>query len=256
MSNQQPDPSKNVPSGRVASYLDDEEEHGLIRRNRGWLITVALLALGGGAAFLSTSPKETAPRKTPAPTMVRIELPPLPPPPPPPPPPPEQQPPPEQKEEQMIEQAPVEEAEPKADDNPPDEPPSDPIGTNIAGDGPADGFGLGRAGNGGLGGTGRGLGRSGGSQFGWYAGQVQSRIAEAMRKNRRTRNASIRGMQVRVWPDSTGRITKVQLAGSTGDSATDAALENNVLKGLQLQEPPPAGMRMPIVLRLNARRPN
>src|SRR5690606_26438677 len=106
------------------------------------------------------------------------------------------------------------------------------------------------------GGSGRGMGRRGGSQYGWYAGQVQSRIADAMRKNRRTRNASIRGMQVRVWPDSTGRIAKVQLTGSAGDPATDAALESEVLQGLQLQEPPPAGMRMPIVLRLNARRPN
>ncbi len=88
-----------------------------------------------------------------------------------------------------------------------------------------------------------------------YAGQVQMRIADALRKNRRTRNANAH-IDVRIWPDSLGRITRAQLASSTGDAAVDAAIKDEVLTGLQLQEPPPAGMPMPIVLRVTARRPN
>jgi len=47
----------------------------------------------------------------------------------------------------------------------------------------------------------------------------------------------------------------VELSGSTGEPALDAALKNQVLNGLQLQEPPPSDMPLPIVMRLTARRP-
>ena len=62
-------------------------------------------------------------------------------------------------------------------------------------------------------------------------------------------------MKMRVWTDETGRISRVELAGSTGDASLDAALENQVLPGLQLSEGPPEGMPMPILLRLTAQRP-
>ncbi|MGI9087058.1 MAG: TonB C-terminal domain-containing protein [Chthoniobacterales bacterium] len=131
---------------------------------------------------------------------------------------------------------------------PPDEPP---IGTNIKGDGSNDSFGLGnKGGNGRLGGN-----SDRGSRFGAYAGQVQSRIADALRNNRRTRDANL-SVKVRIWPDVSGRITRAQLASSSGDPSLDAAIENEVLNGLQLSEPPPAGMPTPILLRLSARRPN
>src|SRR5581483_1215174 len=124
--------------------------------------------------------------------------------------------------------------------------------TGIKGDG-NDAFGL--SGKGGLGiGGGNGSGHSA-SRWGWYAAQVQSRISDALRANRRTRNASLR-VEVRVWPDATGRITRASLSGSSGDPAVDAAIKNEVLTGLQLSEPPPQGMPIPIVMRLTARRPN
>ena len=114
--------------------------------------------------------------------------------------------------------------------------------------------GLGNSGNGMIGGTGNGPG-GGGSRWGWYAGQVQNRIADALRKNAHTSSATM-NIQVKVWPDSTGRIGRAQLVGSTGDRVMDDAIKNEVLTGLQLQEPPPADMPVPITLRLNARRPN
>jgi len=156
-------------------------------------------------------------------------------------------------EEKMIEQTPVED-EPKPEPKPADDPPPA-LGTNIKGDGPGI-AGLGSSGNGGgLGGTGLGSGRGGG-KWDSYARQVQSRVSDALRRNRKSRSARFSSLQVRVWPDSTGRISRARLAGSTGDGALDTAIENEVLTGLQLQEPPPQGMPSPIVLRLSARRPN
>jgi TonB family protein len=63
-------------------------------------------------------------------------------------------------------------------------------------------------------------------------------------------------IEVRVWPDATGRITRAKLDRSTGDAALDAAIRDEALSGLQLQQPPPEGMPTPIVLRVSARRPN
>jgi len=61
---------------------------------------------------------------------------------------------------------------------------------------------------------------------------------------------------VRIWPDNTGRITRATLASSTGDAALDAALRDDVLSGLQLSEPPPADMPLPIVMQLTAKKPS
>lgn len=155
----------------------------------------------------------------------------------------------------MIEQTPVAEEEPKPEPpQPADDPPPD-LGTNIQGNGPADGFGL--SGNRGTGGgTGKGLGGSGtksSSRWGWYAAKVQSSIGDALRRNPRTREAIINS-KVRVWPDSTGRITRAKLETSTGDAAMDASIIQT-LTGIQLSEAPPADLPSPILLRLAARRP-
>lgn len=157
----------------------------------------------------------------------------------------------------MIEQEAVQEDEPKPEEAPPDEPPAAPdLSTGIVGNGPADGFGLGGPGGGrggnGLGGGGR---RGGGSKYGWYAAQVQSRIADALRGNKQTSRADVR-IEVRIWPDETGRIRRASLARSTGDAALDRVIESEVLTGLRLSEPPPADMPLPIVMRITARRPN
>jgi outer membrane biosynthesis protein TonB len=131
--------------------------------------------------------------------------------------------------------------------------PSGPLGVNAKGEGPADAFGLvGQPGGSGL--VGDGGGGSGG-RWGWYASQVQTRIEEALRNNQHTRGSKM-NLQVQIWPDKAGRIVRVQLTGSTGDPTIDRAITNEVLSGLQLQEPPPAEMPVPIVLRLTARRPD
>ena len=104
---------------------------------------------------------------------------------------------------------------------------------------------------GGFGGKGGGHG----SKFGYYAGQVQSRVVEVLRSHKKTRSA-VMDVQVRIWADNTGRITKVSLSKSTGDAALDAAIRDEVFADITLKDPPPEGMPMPIVMRFNAKRPN
>lgn len=221
----------------------DKDTRGFGRRY-GPLILGTVLLMGSAGWGLSALAKGGPGPRKPAP-LVAITLPPPPPaaPTPPPPPPPVV-------EQKMVEQAPVEENEEKPDDKPKEAPPA--LGTGIKGSG-TDSFGL-RGGSGpALGGDAR---RSSGSKWGWYAGQVQSRIASALRSNARTRNGRIENLTVRIWADQTGRVTRATLGGSSGDPGIDAALRDEILNGLQLAEAPPAGMPMPIVLRVSARRPN
>jgi protein TonB len=210
-------------------------------------VMLAVVLLGGVVSFLTSGgkgPKRHAKKED----IVTITLPPPPPPPPPPPkvepPPPKEEPP----EQEMVEQEPVEEDEQPPDNAPPDSPPSDDLGPGTpGGSGPAIG------GGGGPGGRGIGSGKRGGSRFGWYAAKVQSSIAEALRRHASTRNAAM-SLQVRIWPDSTGRITRAQLVGTSGNPAVDQAIKSQILTGLQLPQAPPADMPTPIVLRINARK--
>ncbi len=238
-----------MPQGNSFAYDEEEEEPGFFRRSRVALCIVFVLAAAGIPFLIKLlhGAGGSAPRRAESISMVKLL--PLPPPPPPPPPPPEQQ---TIRQPDMVPQTPMNEPEskPKAPDEKPaakaDAPA--PLGTNIKGDGPDGGFNLG-SGNG-LGGNGMGGAGGGGSRWGWYAAQVQAKIADALRSDPRTRDAALH-LKVRIWPDLTGRITRAQVEGSPGDAAVD-----QVLTGLQLQEPPPDGMPSPIVLRLTALRPN
>jgi hypothetical protein len=76
-----------------------------------------------------------------------------------------------------------------------------------------------------------------------------------LRQNSKTRDARLK-LRVRIWSDTSGRITRSELSGSSGDASVDTAIQNEVLTGLQLQEPPPADMPMPIVMLIDEQRPN
>ncbi|MEO8206341.1 MAG: TonB C-terminal domain-containing protein [Chthoniobacterales bacterium] len=214
-------------------------------------VVVVLVITAGFFAFSGKPSK----RKSVS-TSVAIMLPPPPPPPPQPTPPPPEPPP--QQEETKQPEFQAEEQPQSAPEPPAPEPAAAPMGTDIQGNGPADGFGLSGKGGGGLiGGTGNGNGNgNGNSKWGWYAGQVQTRVVDALGKHRKTRSSNINGIKVRIWADTTGRITKVTLSGTTGDKAVDSAIQSEALANIQLQEAPPAGMPMPIVMRISAKRPH
>ena len=90
---------------------------------------------------------------------------------------------------------------------------------------------------------GNGTGKKG-SKYGAYFGQVQTAIALALRNHPKTRSASLVNVEVKVWPDANGRIVRAQISG-------DGALKEDVLIGLQLQGPLPAGVSPPLVMRQN-----
>lgn len=205
---------------------------------------VLVLAISGIVVKVALGSKTPPPKKI-EPIMA-IKLPPPPPTPPPTPPPPT--PPPEPPKEKMIEQEPVKE-EPKPEPKAP-EPPA--LGSAIKGAGD-DGFGLSGSGSGF--GNGSGIGGGSRSKWGWYASAVQSSVMSALRGHKLVRTAEMT-VTVRVWVDSTGRVVRSTLSGSSGRADVDSALKNEVLTGLQLQSAPPEGMPMPIVMRITAKRPN
>jgi TonB family protein len=222
----------------------DEKETLSFGQRYGFALGIAGLLLLIGVIFAAQSLFKKGPKPRRDTGFTMVQLPPQPLSTPPPTPPPIQQ----EQEQKMVEQAPVTEEDTKPEQ--PKEAPPD-LGTGITGNGP-DAFGLSGRGSGGIGRTGSAGSHS---KWGWYAAQVQSGIADALRRNKRTRSANLR-VTVRVWPDASGRITRAKLGESTGDAALDKAIANDVLAGLQLQEPPPAGMPTPIVLRITAHRPN
>jgi protein TonB len=220
------------------------------RGKRGIIAVLLAVVLAGGVISMFRSGSQEPKRVAKKDQIITIQLPPPAPPPPPPtviPPPP-----PPDKQEEMVKQEPVKEDEKPPDNKPPDAPPPLDLGPGVAGGtGPSLG-GPGGGGNGQIGGTGRG---GSGSRFGWYAAKVQSSIKEALQHNSATRSATM-NLTVRIWPDSTGRITRAELIGTTGNAAVDQALRNQILTGLQLPQAPPADMPTPIVMRIEARKPN
>jgi type IV secretory pathway VirB10-like protein len=249
----------NEPVGSQDDRSEDEEAGAsraarLWRRVGGLVIGVAAIALivAGIQLFLSGDDLP-APKKVHEITLLKIN------PPPPPPPPPPKAP-----EEKMIEQTPVRQEmpeekpldkpkdKPKVDDKKADEPPPGPLALDAKAKGPGDSFNLGGkpGGRGLLGGGGGG----GGSRWGWYASIVQQQIEAALRSNAKTRSAVLR-IEVRLWADSSGRISRIQLVSSTGNAGTDAVIRNEVLSGITLREPPPKDMPMPMVARISVRRP-
>ena len=215
----------------------------------GFAIGVGAVALVVIVVFSQALTKASRGPMHRAPEMVMVR--PLGPTPPPPPPPPPQNLP----KQEMMRQDALTDQDIKPEDQPQAEP-ANALGTNLTGNGPADGFGLGRRDQGIFAAGGNGDGRgSGASRFGWYAAGVIQSVSDALRQNPVTRNAKF-DVRVRIWADLTGRVTRARLAGSTGDPVIDDAIKNKVLTGFQLQQPPPDGMPMPIVMRLIARRPN
>ena len=232
-------PSRKPTSAHPPAHSDWGDEDVKVTGFKKWrmpLFVAALTLTGIGYAVRTLSKADGSGVRKDNVTMVQIQLP-APPPPPPPPPPPQTM-----KDEEMIKQEEDKEEEP-------DTTPA--IDTAVKG--PASGglqIAQQRRGN--------FFGKrpeSGKTKWGWYAAQVQTTIADALKRNPRTKKANAR-LEVRIWADpSTGRVIRSTLGSSTGYPALDAAIID-ALKGAQLQQPPPEGMPMPIVMRVTARRQN
>lgn len=133
----------------------------------------------------------------------------------------------------------------------PSEPPVAPPSTAISGPGDSD---LSPTGPGG-GGPHLEGGQAGDIHWQWnaYAGDAKRTIEAMLRSNEHTKKAAFE-IQVCIWPDKNGRITRATLQKSTGIASVDKAITDEVLTGLQLQQNPPADMPRPIIMRLIAKR--
>jgi protein TonB len=230
-----------------------------VRGNRvGVAACVVLVALAAlGVRWIAATSKEPPPRKTMQYAVVNLQPPPPRTPPPPPPVQPKVE---EEPQNKRVDLDPKELQDAPAPE--PSAPAAGPLALAAEGDGPGDAFNL--AGNpggrglltgGGLGdGSGSGLGGGGGtgSKYGWYYAKVAADLEEAFRKHKRMSSAATR-VELRVWTDPSGRISRVQLIRSTGDPDLDAVIQSVV--GLRLREPPPRDIPMPMIARLTARRP-
>ncbi len=63
-------------------------------------------------------------------------------------------------------------------------------------------------------------------------------------------------IEIRLWADSAGHVTRVLLTPSTGDAEMDAVIRDEVLGRLTLREPPPKDAPMPMVTRVSGQRPS
>jgi protein TonB len=238
----------HAAEGDAARQAASQQERNPLLRYGVALALIAVL-LGGTVYFLTRHDDLPPPRQVHEFTVVNI----VPPPPPPPPPP--------MPEQKMIEQPKMAEQEFKEDkpvEKPRDEPvkdaknnePPGPLSLDAKAVGPGDLFNLGgKPGGNPYGGGG------GGSRWGWYSTIVSTQAHDALVANPRTRNL-VAQMQIRIWADATGRVTKVVLGSSTGDAELDAVIRNEVLGKLTLREPPPKDMPMPVVTRVTAQRPS
>ena len=232
--------SKPKPAPAHSSWDDEEEEKSAFQKYRLPVIAGIILATGIGFVAKSLSGKSSAPPPKEE-VMVFKVLPQATPPPAVPTPPP---PPMETKKEEMV-------VEEKPEESTPD--PTPQVETALKG--PANGGMAIRSG------TGSGIFsnqrtvNAEAMRRSAYAGQVKSRIQQALESNPRTRKAGMK-IEVHVWPDATGRISRAKLASSTGDTALDDLIRDQILTGLQVSQPPPEGMPVPIRMMISARRPN
>jgi TonB family protein len=220
-------------------------------------VVVVLLALAGlGVRWIAKNRESPPPRKVMQFSLVTVQ--PKPPEKPPPPPPPVTPPKVQEEETTRVNLKPQDLLPP--DEPRPASPPAGPLALAAEGEGPGDAFNLagnpggrGLLGGGGIGDGSGGLGGGGGNPFGWYYAQVADELGEALRRNKRISSSSLR-VELRLWTDPSGRVSKVQLLRSTGDPEVDQAIQSVV--GLRLRQPPPPGSPMPMVLRVTARRPS
>lgn len=161
----------------------------------------------------------------------------------PPPPPPEIEKPPEPPK---VDDEVIPEPEPTPE-TPSDQPPlGELLGLDSEGVAGSDGFGLAaRRG-------GRDLLASGGDRFAWYAGTLKEDLLSFLAEHPDIRSRAY-SINVRLWLDGKGSVTRVALAGSTGDNDLDRELQTLLGSMERVAEAPPADLPQPVQIRIVSR---
>lgn len=227
----------------AADAVFAEEDARASRRGR-ILLAAGVLGGLGAAGILGWSlfePKPHVAQRQVVTQVTRVALPP----PPPPPPPPKTDPPPEPQVQPRLQERPLERVEPKPAEAPRPAPAAPPMGLGLpAGPGGANPYGIGQGGGDGyvVGGSGTGSG-GGGSARAAAARQIEQAVQRALQSDERTKRGAWR-VRARIWFGPTGQVTRVQLMGSSGDAARDAAIREVVgrigISGWDASVPSPA----------------
>ena len=175
----------------------------------------------------------------------------------PPPPPPEEQPEPEPEPEpeEQVEPEPVPEEPTPVEEPTPEEPPSpsQDLSEAMQIDGEAqagnDAFNIGAGSGGGMGGS--GAGAAGNATYGQYLSYAFQR---KLRENRDIRHLSYR-VEVNLWLDPDGRVTRVEMLSSSGDQDVDRRIVNALRDMDALDQKPPRSLTLPVRMSLQGRRP-
>ena len=162
----------------------------------------------------------------------------------PPPPPPQIEKPPEPPK---VEEEKIPEPEQPTPDTPSNDPPAgDRLGLDTEGGAGSDAFGL--VGNKG----GRSLLASGGDRFAWYGSALKDDLLSYLSEHPDIRQRAY-SVNVRLWLDGKGGVTRVALSSSTGDHDLDRELQSLLGSMQKVAQAPPADMPQPVQIRIVSR---
>ncbi|KAF1016916.1 MAG: hypothetical protein GAK31_00175 [Stenotrophomonas maltophilia] len=205
------------------------------------LVAAALLVLGIALWWLLFKDTASTKRQVTPPPMLS-----LPPPPPPPPPPPEKPPEPETPEETVPDPQPTEEPTPAEEPTP--TPQSDPVTMDAQGQAGSDSFGIQSGSGGGSAGVGRG---GGNAAYGRYLGYV---MQQAIARDPRLRRLAFQ-LQINVWLEPDGRLSRVELLRGSGNDEADAAVLEALRQLGRVDQPPPPTQEFPARVLVQGRHP-
>ena len=175
-------------------------------------------------------------------------------PPPPPPPPPKEKPPEKVQEEARTPvEKPTEVPKPSEAPKPSDNQPKQ-MTMDAAAQAGTDNFGIGAGDGGGMVGSGGG-GSFGNSTYRQYLGYLLQGAVERDKQVQASGGGSRFNVNLQIWMDASGRITKVTVAQSTGDSKLDDAVVAAVEAFGKVDQPPPLRAVYPALVKLYGRSP-
>lgn len=93
---------------------------------------------------------------------------------------------------------------------------------------------------------------AGGNRFAWYGDLLLQEVRQLLAKNPKLRVGEYR-VVVHVWLTPEGRVSRTELAGSSGNGDIDALLRASLAELPPLRERPPDGLPWPIKLRVTSR---
>jgi len=146
-----------------------------------------------------------------------------------------------------VDEEKIPEPEQPTPDAPADQPPAgDLLGLDAEGGAGSDGFGLiGKKG-------GRDLLATGGDRFAWYSGVLKDDLLSFLSGNQIIRQRAY-SVNIRLWLDGRGAVTRVSLSSSTGDRDLDRELQTLLGSLAKVAQAPPADMPQPVQIRLVSR---